>query len=162
MATNNEHIARELEHFVGKTIELAGAGLPYAQVIAHIGKPSAAHLKALKRGEGAASLYPKSELFSEMTFYLGQDGERVASMEFIADPGAFSMHDLRAAFGQWQRSPPEPEEASFAVAWFPKYDTDSGARFCLYAEDGNYGSSIAPDATPARLFIQAQRFRWTE
>jgi hypothetical protein len=106
----------------------------------------------------------KSELFREMTFYLGKAAarERIVSMEFIANKGAFNMHDLQAAFGEWHRSPAEPEEASFAVAWFPRFDPDSGARFFLYAEDGDYASSIDPGKTPARLFIQVERFRWSD
>jgi hypothetical protein len=159
---HRDNILQELNIFVGKTIELASAGKPYQDVIRHIGKLPAEHQKALKNGEGAASLYPKSALFSEMTFHLARDSDRIVSMEFIANPGAFTMDDLRAAFGEWRRSPEEPVEASFAVAWFPRYDPSTGATLFLYAEDGDYGGSIDAGKTPVRLFFQASLFRWDD
>jgi hypothetical protein len=159
---HRENALRELNLFVGKTIELASAGKPYQEVIQHIGALSAEHRKALKNGEGAASLYPASALFSEMTFYLGRGSDRIVSMEFIANKGAFDMDDLRAAFGEWHRSPAEPEQASFAVAWFPQYDQSTGAKLFLYAEDGDYAPRIDAGKTPARLFFQADHFRWDE
>ncbi|MEW7851020.1 hypothetical protein AB2N08_20220 [Massilia aurea] len=162
--TRETNIARELALYVGKTIELASTDRPYQEVIKHIGEPPANHKKALANGDGAASLYPKSELFSEITFYLG-DGDKaqqIVSMEFVSKDGAYDMDDLRAAFGEWHRSPKPPEKASFAVAWFPKYDPSNGAQLFLYAEDADYTSSIDPKKTPYRLFIQNTLFRWAD
>lgn len=157
-----DNIARELHLYIGKTIALASAGKPYQEVIAHIGKPPAHHQQALDSGEGGASLYPDSALFKEITFGLGrgEQAQYIVSMEFIAKKGAFDMHDLGAAFGEWQRSPKEPEQATYAVAWFPKYDKASGARFFLYAEDGDYTTHIDPHKTPVRIFFQTDHFRW--
>ena len=161
-STRETIIARELALYVGKTIELASADKPYQEVIKHIGEPPAHHKKALANGEGAASLYPKSELFSEITFYLGQGdkAQQIVSMEFISKKGAYDMDDLRASFGEWHRSPRPPEKVSYAVAWFPKYDPSGGAELFLYAEDGDYTTSIDPKKTPVRLFIQNTPFRW--
>lgn len=160
----HENIARELALYVGQTMALASAGKPYQEVIAHIGQPPSHHQQALDDGDGAASLYPDCALFREMTFYLGRGdaANRIASMEFISNDGAFNMDDLRAAFGPWRRSPKEPSEVAYAVAWFEQYDTCSGGRMFLYAEDANYTTHIDPAQTPARLFFQTDHFRWAD
>lgn len=160
--STRETIARELALYVGKTMALASTGKPYQEVIKDIGELQAHHKKALANGDGAASLYPKSELFSEITFYLGKGdkAQQIVSMEFISKKGAYNMDDLRAAFGEWHRSPKAPAQVSYAVAWFPKYDPSGGAQMFLYAEDGDYTTSIDPTKTPVRLFIQNTPFRW--
>lgn len=161
--TPRDTIRNELARQIGHTIDLLHTGQPYPDVIRHLGKIPAHHRKALAQGDGCAGIIPKSSLFSEICFHLERENnQHVVAMEFFSNAGAFNMDDLRAVFGDWHRSPPEPEECTFAIAWFPKYDVSSGARFFLYAEDGTYGSAINPDDTPCRLFIQVQLARWGE
>ena len=149
-------IIHELEFYVGKTMALASAGKPYQEVIAHIGKPPPNHQEGLDDGDGVASLYPASRLFSEMTFTLGSGDQanQVVSMDFIAKPGSFTMDDMQAVFGPWHRTPEEDEGTLFVLAWFPRYDKSSGAHMFLYADDaGQDNVVIAPGHTPGRVFF---------
>ena len=154
----------ELQLLVGETIALATAGLPYREVVSHLGPLSDRAQQALDNGDGAASINPASELFSEIVIHLGRSKPetvgKIVALEFITRKGSFDMDDMRTAFGQWHRSPKNGEKASFAVAWFPRYDAMSGARYFMYAEDGEYVDRIDPKRTPVRIFVQTSQFRW--
>lgn len=67
---------------------------------------------------------------------------------------------MKAAFGGWRQSPPEPEMAAFALAWFAKHDARSGARFSLYAEYKEYSAAINAKATPDGVYFQTADGRW--
>lgn len=155
-------IARELKLYVEKTIELASAGRPYQEVVHHIGAPHLGHKVWVSAENRGGSIYPPSKLFKEIVIHLARDtkSQQVVAIEFFSNPGSYDMNDLQAAFGDWHRSPKEPEECSFALAWFPRYDASTGAKFFLYAEDGEYASTIDPKRTPDRLFIQKMIARW--
>lgn len=159
---NRENIARELDLYVRKTIELASAGRPYREVIAHIGVPHLGHDVVLSEKNRGGSIYPPSKLFREIVIWLARDpsSQQVIAMEFFSRPDSYNMDDLRAAFGEWHRSPKEPSECSFAIAWFPRYDASTGAKLFLYAEDGEYAKAIDPKRTPVRLFVQKMEARW--
>lgn len=156
-------IHHELKRMIGDTIALATEGKQYQEVVAHIGKLPANTQKLIDIGEPILIIKPTSDLFQEVIIHLGTKPgmrERVIAFEFFSKKGSFSMDDMRAVFGEWRRSPKEPSEASFAVAWFPRYDPSSGARYFLYAEDGEYKTRIDPKKTPERIFIQMEQFRW--
>lgn len=164
MSLSHNPVTAELAQTIGAALELAIAGKPYAQVIRHLGIMPEHHHKYLMSGERASTLDAASSLFSEIHFSLDAPGtvaeSRVLTMEFIPQPGAFNFHHMREAFGEWKRSPPEPEDAAFALAWFLRYDARSGAPFSLYAEHKDYGTAIDPNKTPDRVFLQPLDGRW--
>lgn len=161
---HREDIARELDLYVRKTIELASAGRPYREVIEHIGVPHLGHEVLLSKDNRCGSIYPPSKLFREIVICLPREvsSQQVIAMEFFSHPYAYNMDDMRAAFGDWHRSPKEPRECSFALAWFPRYDASTGAKLFLYEEDGEYAKSIDPKRTPVRLFVQRMEARWAD
>lgn len=154
----------ELAQTIGKALELTIAGKPYADVIRHLGTMPEHHREYLMSGEREGTLEAASPLFDEIHFTLDAPGTSpegcVVTLEFICNPGTFSFHDLREVFGEWRRSPPEPEEASFALAWFTRHDVRSGAPFSLYAEFEDYSAAIDADRTPARVYFQPTDGRW--
>ena len=157
-------IAAELIKTVGAALALTIAGKPYAEVIAHLGAMQEHHRAFLMSGETMSTLDAASPLFSEIHFKLDRPGTspeaRILTLEFISKPGSYTFHDVRDAFGVWHRSPPEPDDASFSLAWFPPYDARSGAPFSLYAEFAPYSTAIDPAQTPARIFFQQPDGRW--
>jgi hypothetical protein len=164
MTASSTPIAVALAQTIGAALELTIAGKPYADVIRHLGSMPEHHRDYLMSGERSGTLDPASPLFDEIHFSLDAPGTvpaaRVLTMEFISEPGAFTFHHLREAFGEWHRSPPEPHEAAFALAWFVRYDVRSGAPFSLYAEYDEYSAAIDPDRTPGRVYFQARDGRW--
>lgn len=57
------NILQALRLYVGKTIDLAAAGRPYQDVIAHIGEPHLGHAVLLSEDDHMDSIYPRSMLF---------------------------------------------------------------------------------------------------
>lgn len=164
MADLNSPVALALAQTIGSALELASAGKPYADVIRHLGTMPEHHRDYLMSGERDGTLEASSPLFDEIHFSLDTPGTspeaRIVTLEFISEPGAFDFHDLREAFGEWRRSPPEPEEVAFAVAWFIRYDVRGGAPFSLCAEYGEYSAAIDPGRTPDRVVFQPGDGRW--
>ena len=161
---DQDKVQQELAANIGVALELAKAGKPYEEVIRHLGTVPRHHRKELASGGNGASIEPKSRMFSEINFSVtGADKgapARIATLEFIAVKGAFNFQHLNALSGEWRRSPPEPEECSFALAWFPSHDVRSGAPFSLYAEYAPFTTSIDPAQTPSRVFFQTADGRW--
>ena len=164
MTDPHSSIAVELAQTIGAALELTIAGRPYAEVIRHLGSMPEHHRDYLMYGERSATLDPASPLFNEIHFSLDAPGTspeaRVLTLEFISEPGTYTFHHLREVFGEWHRSPPEPHEVAFALAWFVRHDVRSGAPFSLYAEYEEYSAMIDPDRTPGRVFFQTRDGRW--
>ena len=164
MTASPSPIAIELAQTVGAALELSIAGRPYAEVIRHLGSMPEHHRGYLMSGERHGTLDSASPLFDEIHFSLDAPGTspeaRVLTLEFISQPGAYTFHHLREVFGEWHRSPPAPDKAAFALAWFVRYDVRSGAPFSLYAEYEEYDSAIDPDRTPCRVYFQPRDGRW--
>lgn len=162
-AIERSSIREELETYVAKTMALASEGRHYQEVIAHIGAPPPRDQEELNEGEdnGVASVHTESRLFSFISFRLGSgdDARRIVHMEFFAEPGAFTMDDLRSVFGPWHRTPEEDEGTLFVLAWFPRYDKSNGAQMFLYADDAGKDIPIAPGQTPGRIFFTSEYAR---
>ena len=152
-------IVEELQFFVAKTMSLACAGKPYEEVIAHIGSIMPQDQEALGEDDNTvASMISESLLFSEIFFHLG-DGDQsnqIVAMNFIAEPGTFTMDDMEAVFGPWHRIPAEDEGTLFVLAWFPRYDKSNGAEMFLYADDAGKPIRIASGNTPGRIFFTTE------
>lgn len=164
MTSLSDPIAVELAQTIGAALDAAIAGKPYAEVLGHLGTMPEHHREFLMSGERQSTLDAASSLFYEIHFSLDAPGTspeaRVLTLEFIPEPGAFTLRQLSEVFGEWRRSPPEPEEVSYALAWFTRHDVRSGAPFSLYAEYGEYSTAIDPDTTPDRVFFQPKDGRW--
>ena len=164
MTSPRDPITLELAQTIVTALELSIAGKPYAEVIRHLGTMPEHHREYLMSGERQSTLDAASSLFDEIHFSLDAPGTspeaRVLTMEFIPEPGTFTLRHLSEVFGEWHRSPPESEEASYALAWFTRHDVRSGAPFSVYAEYGEFSTAIDPDKTPDRVFFQPQDGRW--
>lgn len=156
--------AAELKKTVGTALELSIAGAPYADVIGILGTMRDHQREFLMSGERVGIIDAASSLFTQICFSLDKVGTsseaRILTMEFCSVPGTYTFHDLREAFGEWRRTPREPDQVSFALAWFPSYDVRSGAPFSLYAEYEPYSTAIDPDQTPGRIYFQPQDGSW--
>ena len=162
-ALDRAAILHELEFYVARTMALASAGKPYPEVIAHVGAVPEQDQEELDDDEenGVASVASTSRLFPFICFRLGS-GEQtrtIASMEFYAEPGAFTMDDMEAVFGPWHRIPEEDDDTLFVLAWFSRYDKSSGATMFLYADDAGKDIPIAAAHTPGRVFFTTEYAR---
>lgn len=157
----------EIAHYITRTLKEILEKKSYQHVIRHIGKLQA-HQRNSAINDRCANLYPKSNVFHEITFSLYRhsaqnettSADQISAIEFVPVYGMINLQQLEDVLGSWYRSPPEPRECAFALACFTKYDISSGARFSLYAEFKEYGSSLHPTQHPQRLFFQAVDAGW--
>jgi len=114
---SKQEIAKELNFYLERTLELATAGKPYPKVVGHFASAERLKKEAVDRDSVPGSIYPDSKLFHEITYYFGEGKKKsmIVAVEFMPKPNTFDLNDMKAVFGEWRRSPPETGDGGLCL-----------------------------------------------